>query len=40
MNEYFRKFAHRMWEIVGSPQSFILRVGMIVPDADTLDPNE
>jgi low affinity Fe/Cu permease len=39
MNEYFRKFAHRTSEIVGSPQSFIRPVAMIVSDANPLDPS-
>lgn len=30
MNEYFRKFAHRTSEIVGSPWSFIVAVAIIV----------
>ena len=30
MNEFFRKFAHRASEIVGSPWSFIVAVGIIL----------
>src|SRR5215213_4402555 len=30
MNEFFRKFAHRTSEIVGSPWSFFIAVGIIV----------
>jgi low affinity Fe/Cu permease len=30
MNEFFRRFAHRTSEIVGSPWSFIVAVGIIV----------
>ncbi len=30
MNEFFRRFAHRTSEIVGSPWSFIIAVGIII----------
>jgi low affinity Fe/Cu permease len=30
MNEHFRKFAHKISEIVGSPWSFIIALGIIV----------
>ncbi len=30
MNEFFRKFAHRTSEVVGSPWSFIVAVGIII----------
>jgi low affinity Fe/Cu permease len=30
MNEFFRKFAHRTSEVVGSPWSFFVAVGIII----------